>query len=159
MRIPRSIPLLAAALLFACGGDDESNPVNGNGDKAVEAIDVPSAYVFDSRFTEGESSVAYSGQTVRNLLLQDLKILTDSVGKDGAQPVSVQEMLDLYAYDDALDLESRTTTGDRPALESRYSSISTGKNLVGKISGDAVIGYGKTADELVRGWFEVIAAN
>lgn len=159
MRIPRSIPLLAAALLCACGGDDDSNPVNGNGDKAVEAIDVPSAYVFDSRFTEGESSVAYSGQTVRNLLLQDLKILTDSVGKDGAQPVSVQEMLDLYAYDDALDLESRTTTGDRPALESRYSSISTGKNLVGKISGDAVIGYGKTADELVRGWFEVIAAN
>ncbi|MCY3737671.1 MAG: DUF4856 domain-containing protein [Gemmatimonadaceae bacterium] len=159
MRAPRSTLLLAPALLIACGGDDDKNPVDGNGGETPGEIEVPSAYVFDSRFSEGESSVAYSGQTVRNLLLQDLKILIDSAGKDGARPISVQEMLDLYDYDDALDLQSRTTTGDRPAVESRYSAISTGKNLSGKISGDVVIGYGRTADELVRGWFEVIAAN
>ena len=159
MRTARSILLLTAAALVACGGDDDKNPVDGNGGGTPGTIDVPSAYVFDSRFSEGESSVAYSGQTVRNLLLQDLKILIDSMGKDGARPVSAQEMLDLYEYDDALDLESLTTTGDRPAVERRYSALSTGKNLSGKISGDVVIGYGQTADQLVRGWFEVIAAN
>ena len=46
-----------------------------------------------------------------------------------------------------------------PVVENRYSSISTGKNLSGKISSEVVIGYGKTADELVREWFEIIAAN
>ena len=97
---------------------------------------MPPAYVFDSRFVEGESSVAYSGQTVRNLLLQDLKVLIDSLAKDGAQPIAVQDMLDLYAYDDALNLQSLSTAGALPVLESRYSSISTGKSLVGKISGD-----------------------
>ena len=149
---------LAAVLLIACGGDDDDdNPVGSGG--GGQTIETPSAYAFDSRFTEGESSVAYSGQVVRNLLLQDLKIFIDNLGKDGASSASVQDMLDLYAYDDGYDLESLTTAGSMPVIESRYSSISTGKNLNGKISSDAVIGYGRTADELVRGWFEVIAGN
>ena len=151
---------LTAALLIACGGDDDDdNPLGSGGDGGGQTIETPTAYVFDSRFTEGESSVAYSGQVVRNLLLQDLKIFIDNLGKDGASSASVQDMLDLYAYDDGYDLESLTTAGSMPVVENRYSSISTGKNLNGKISGDAVIGYGRTADELVRGWFEVIAGN
>ena len=157
--LERLVPL-AAALLIACGGDDDDdNPVGSGGGGGGETIEIPTAYVFDSRFTEGESSVAYSGQVVRNLLLQDLKIFIDNLGKDGASSASVQDMLDLYAYDDGYDLESLTTAGSMPVVESRYSSISTGKNLNGKISGDVVIGYGKTADELVRGWFEIIAGN
>ena len=132
MRAPRSTLLLAPALLIACGGDDDKNPVDGNGGETPGEIEVPSAYVFDSRFSEGESSVAYSGQTVRNLLLQDLKILIDSAGKDGARPISVQEMLDLYDYDDALDLQSRTTTGDRPAVEKPVLSHLHGEEPVGQ---------------------------
>ena len=158
MRNLERLVLLAAPLLIACGGDDDDdNPVGSGG--GGQTIETPTAYVFDSRFTEGESSVAYSGQVVRNLLLQDLKIFIDNLGKDGASSASVQDMLDLYAYDDGYDLESLTTAGSMPVIESRYSSISTGKNLNGKISSDVVIGYGRTADELVRGWFEVIAGN
>lgn len=158
MRNLERFVLLAAPLLIAFGvGDDDDNPVGSGG--GGQTIETPTAYVFDSRFTEGESSVAYSGQVVRNLLLQDLKIFIDNLGKDGASSASVQDMLDLYAYDDGYDLESLTTAGSMPVIESRYSSISTGKNLNGKISSDAVIGYGKTANELVRGWFEVIAGN
>ena len=158
MRNLERFVLLAAPLLIACGGDDDDdNPVGSGG--GGQTIETPTAYVFDSRFTEGESSVAYSGQVVRNLLLQDLKIFIDNLGKDGASSASVQDMLNLYAYDDGYDLESLTTAGSMPVVENRYSSISTGKNLNGKISSDAVIGYGRTADELVRGWFEVIAEN
>ncbi len=147
---------VSCIFLYACGSDeDDDTDVNGD----VSKIEVPQAYVFDSRFEEGASSVSYSGQVVRNLLLQDLKSVTDSVGKDGASPISVDDMLNLYAYDDALNLKTRTSTGSTPALESNYSALSTGKNLVGKISDAPVIGYDMTADELVRGWMSEIAEN
>lgn len=146
--------IVVSLFLTACGSDEDPDPTDGEGN-----IDVPQAYVFDSRFEEGASSVSYSGQVVRNLLLQDLKSLTDSVGKDGAKPVSVDDLMQLYAYDDALDLTTRTSTGSLGALEDKYSSLSTGKNLVGKISGDPVVGYNRTADELVQDWFKAIADN
>ncbi len=146
--------IVASLFLSACGSDEEPDPIDEEGN-----IEVPQAYVFDSRFEEGVSSVSYSGQVVRNLLLQDLKSLTDSVGKDGAKSVTVDDLLQLYAYDDALNLTTRTSTGSLGALEDKYSALSTGKNLVGKISGDPVIGYNRTADELVRDWFEEIADN
>ena len=149
---------IASLFLSACGSDEEDN-TNELEESGSEAIPVPQAYVFDSRFVEGESSVSYSGQVVRNLLLQDLKSLTDSVGKDGGRPITVQDMLQLYEYDDALNLKTGTSTGAAPALESQYSSLSTGKNLVGKISDEPVIGYNRTADDLVREWFEAIAEN
>lgn len=147
---------ISSLFLYACGGDDDDD--NGALDDETK-IEVPQAYVFGSRFEEGTSSVAYSGQVVRNLLLQDLKAVTDSVGKDGASPISVDNMLNLYAYDDGLNLETRTSTGSIPALENNYSALSTGKNLVGKISDAPVIGYDITADELVRDWFGQIAEN
>jgi hypothetical protein len=158
--------LLLVTSLFIIGcGDDETEDVEDLllEEEAAAAgttlIEVPPAYVFDSRFVQGESSVAYSGQTVRNLLLQDLKVLIDSLAKDGAKPVAVQDMLNLYAYDDTLNLKSLSTAGAMPVLESHYSAISTGKSLDGKISGDVVIGYNRTADDLVREWFQIIADN
>ena len=152
------IVLITVASLFlsACGSDEDDDASDTETDATIE---IPQAYVFDSRFVEGESSVSYSGQVVRNLLLQDLKALTDSVGKDGARPVDVSDMLKLYEYDDALNLKTLTTTGALPALESHYSALSTGKNLVGKISDEPVIGYNRTADDLVREWFKGIADN
>ncbi len=153
--------LLAIVSLFlsACGSDDEDDNTEVLEDDGSGTISVPQAYVFDSRFIDGDSSVSYSGQVVRNLLLQDLKSLTDSVGKDGGQPITVQDMLKLYEYDDALKLKTRTNTGSVSTLESQYSSLSTGKNLVGKISDEPVIGYNRPANDLVREWFEAIAKN
>lgn len=154
------VVLLTVTSLFlaACGSDEEGDTeaLEENGDATIA---IPQAYVFDSRFVEGESSISYSGQVVRNLLLQDLKAFTDSIGKDGARPVTVQDMLRFYEYDDALNLKTLTTTGVVPALESRYSSLSTGKNLVGKISDEPIIGYNRPADDLVMEWFKTIADN
>ena len=148
---------IASLFLAACGSDEEDDAEVL--EEGTATIAVPQAYVFDSRFMEGESSVSYSGQVVRNLLLQDLKATTDSVGKDGAHPVAVSDLLKFYEYDDALNLKTLTTTGALSASESHYSALSTGKNLVGKISDEMVIGYNQTADDLVREWFKGIADN
>ena len=98
---------IASLFLSACGSDEEDT-ADELEESGTATIPVPQAYVFDSRFVEGDSSVSYSGQVVRNLLLQDLKSLTDSVGKDGGRPITVQDMLKLYEYDDALNLKTRT---------------------------------------------------
>ena len=154
-----AVLLTVASLFLAACGSDEEDDTNELAQAGEATIAVPQAYVFDSRFVEGESSVSYSGQVVRNLLLQDLKATTDSVGKDGARPVSVQDLLKFYEYDDAMNLKTLTTTGALSASENHYSALSTGKNLVGKISDELVIGYNRTADDLVREWFKMIADN
>ena len=153
--------LLAVTTMFlaSCGSDDDNDDAANELVEQQQGIAVPQAYVFESRFAAGESSVAYSGQVVRNLLLQDLKAFTDSLGKDGARPATLQDMLQFYEYDDALNLTSLTGTGALPPLENKYSSLSTGKNLVGKISDEPAIGYNRTADDLVREWFKIIADN
>ena len=120
---------------------------------------MPTAYTFDSRFQAGKSSVSYGGQVVRQLLIQDLKIFMGNLGKDGATPATLQDLLNFYDHDDALGLQTLTTAG-LPIVETTYASISSGKNLVGKISADIVIGSGgKTADELIREWFDIVVAN
>ncbi|HCK11216.1 MAG TPA: hypothetical protein DHW45_15170, partial [Candidatus Latescibacteria bacterium] len=122
-------------------------------------IEVPTAYTFDSRFEDGKSSVSYSGQVVRQLLIQDLKIFIGNLGKDGATPASLQDLLNFYDHDDALSLQTLTTAG-LPIVETTYASISSGKNLLGKISADVVLGSGgKTADDLIREWFDIVVAN
>ena len=151
---------LASFALFACGDDDDDNPVSSGG-SGSSSVNVPSVYEFESRFTAGQSSVVYTGQTVRNLLLQDLKIFTDALGKDGAQPATAEDMLKFYAHDDSYNMTTLTKPKDgSAALESKYSSISTGKNLNGKIYKETLIEYpGKTADDKVREWIQIIADN
>ena len=53
-------------------------------------------------------------------------------------------------------MTSQTSTAPAP-LEAKYSSISTGKNLIGKIDDEVVYGFGKTADELMTEWFAIVA--
>ena len=54
------------AMFIGCE-DTNDDPV------APSGLETPSSYVFESRFNEGESSVSYSGQGVRNLLINDIK--------------------------------------------------------------------------------------
>ena len=146
--------LLFIGLLFTAGCGNEEDT-----EEEATAIEVPIAYTFNSRFIEGKSSVSYSGQTVRNLLWQDLKILTDSVGKSGAKVVAVADLNKLYDHKDNYNLKSLTTAEAIPLVADSYTAISTGKNLKGKISKDPVVGYDKPADALIQEWFKIIAEN
>lgn len=144
---------IAALLTFAVGcGDDTTEPDD-------TTITVPNAYTFESRFNEGNSSVGYNGQVVRNLLIQDIQTKITELGMPGATPITAAELLALYEYNDASNLTTVTSTGTLPPLEDKYSQIATDKNLSGKISDMTIPGYDKTADQLIRGWFQTIATN
>lgn len=149
------LPALLAGLFLSSCDDSTVDPTPGDGD----TLAVPAAYTFESRFQAGTSSVSYEGQVVRNLLIQDLKTVIDNLGKPGASPVTEAQLLKLYDHSDADNLLSLTTAGSTPVLEAQYNKISTGKKLTDKISGDMVAGTGKTADQLIRGWLQTIAAN
>ena len=56
---------VASLFLVACGSDEDAEDGDLEGETGA-TIEIPQAYVFDSRFVEGESSVSYSGQVVRN---------------------------------------------------------------------------------------------
>ena len=78
MKLKNSLMFLSSLMLFVmigCSTDDDDNDDDG-----ASLIDTPTTYTFESRFSEGESSVSYSGQVVRNLLINDIK------GKWGQMP-------------------------------------------------------------------------
>lgn len=151
--------LFLVSMLPAC---DDAMVDSGDGSGGSD-IAVPQAYSFESRFEEGTSSVAYPGQTVRYLLIQDLKILTDGLAAEGAQPVTKEDLLEYYAYDDSYDKKTLTGTGDQAAKTERYSAIATGKDLAGKATSEyanvALIGREETADELIRAYLDTIATR
>ncbi len=146
--------LLASAFLASCS-DSTVEP----GPPPTDSTAVPSAYVFESRFQAGTSSVAYEGQVVRNLLIQDLKTFIDNLGKPGAVPITSAHLLKYYEHNDADNMAILTTAGPTPLLQTQYNKISTGKKLSDKISADAVFGTGKNANQFIREWFDIIAAN
>ncbi len=147
--------LLIAVFVLLAGCDDGGITDDPGG----EGIPVPSAYAFESRFDEGESSVFYGGQVVRNLLINDLKIGVDGLGKAGATAISEQDLLRLYEHEDGDNLATVTTTGTIPLEEDRYSAIATEKDLTGKLDGAILIGWDRTADDVIREYIQQIAAN
>ncbi len=161
------VPLLAAGLLLA--GCDSNGPEVGddpdNGDDPDDDIEVPASYTFDSRFVDGESAVAYPGQVTRNLLIADLKTLTD--GRAGE--VSRERLFRRYEYtDQALDILLST---DPAPQQAQYPDIATDKSLKGKVtatySDQALIGVGTlagfddgaTADDVITTYLDAIADN
>lgn len=156
------LPLLTVGILLAgCDGAGPSND-DGDGDNTIE---VPSSYTFESRFLEEESAVAYPGQVTRNLLIADIKTITD--GRDGT--VSTEKLMDRYAYD-SQDLDILLETDPSPQQQ-QYTDIATGKSLQGKATAsysdqpligiEAVAGFGSdaTADDVITSYLNQIAAN
>jgi len=111
------------------------------------AFTVPDDYDFTSNFVDGESSVAYSGQTARQVLIADLNSrisgLTEAV--DGPN-WSLATAADVYSYlDYFVSFDSDSNGADAIALSTTpavatehqsYASISSGKDLVGKLAGN-----------------------
>ena len=126
----------AATITALCGGD------SGGGDDLT-------TYEFTSRF-QNTSSVKYTGQTVRNLLIRDIK-------GNVADGVTAAELLVFYNNSDAT--AEIATSSSYDADQTLYHDIST-SNLSGKIASSSfdfdpgnVIGYDMTPDALVNAWF------
>lgn len=148
--------IIGVSTFSACTKKEDNNVTPGS-----TKIEAPTTYTFESRFESGISSISYTGQVVRNLLVQDIKHLIDDAAAAATPPADLKaQILKLYDHKDADNLES-ITKGKHNATftETFYAKIATGKDVPGKISDASVIGYNQTADALLRSWIDKIDAN
>ena len=157
-------------------GDNADNCVdtaNGaqtdtDGDTVGDACDssnAPDTYGdFASSFIEGESSISYTGQVARQMLILGLVNTMTSV-TEGTDVTTVTNAMHDWVDGPTEDLSLAfyTTKGGEPVLNAAtVSAISSGKNLDGKIAGGDGDGGGETSklinDEFF-GWSEGLAAS
>lgn len=145
---------MAAALLLVagCGDDEPTDPGNNQ-------ITVPTSYTFAGRFDAAKSGVDYNAETVRNLLINDLKERIRELGEPGADPSLAQQAAALYDHNDAVNLRSTTGTGTLPAKETQYNRLAAGANLKGMTSADQLRSYDKTTDRMVQDLLATLAQN
>ena len=143
-----SLALSALFALPACGddgGDGTGPDAGGNADAGATLV--PETYTFESRFAPGESSVAYSGQVMRQVLIGEMKNyigrLTQEIDTQQTVP-SVGETtaaLEFYYRFDAgtSGQVPLTITTDPPLMQMVYDDISS-SNLAGKLAGNDLMG-------------------
>ena len=152
--------LLPLLILAACGDPTEED---------VDAGLPPATYTFASRFDADLSSVSYSGQTARQVLIDDLHThlggLTDSIDEQRFTPTDAGDVvgtIDFYfRFDSDSNGDEAISITTEPGLaQTSHADISTGKDLVGKLAGnDAVTDHRDWSTEF-SGWSDQgLAAN
>ena len=98
--------------------------------------------VYEFQNADGDSSVSYTGQICRQVLIHDIKgyisNLDDEVLVDVIVPGSVVTDLNFY-FETASDIGGDVPhqfSADMPLEQLTYGDISSGKNLVGKLAGN-----------------------
>ena len=154
MKLKNSLMFLSSLMLFVivgCSSDDD------NDDDGAALIDTPTEYSFESRFNSGESSVSYSGQVVRNLLINDIKTQmgTDAGSNNPATLVS------MMANDNANQM-ILASAGDMSTMQTKYHDISTShlNDRLTAVDSYIIPGYDANAGTLINGWVqECVAAG
>ena len=154
MKLKNSLMFLSSLMLFVivgCSSDDD------NDDDGAALIDTPTEYSFESRFNSGESSVSYSGQVVRNLLINDIKTQmgTDAGSNNPATLVS------MMANDNANQM-ILASAGDMSTVQTKYHDISTShlNDRLTAVDSYIIPGYDANAGTLINGWVqECVAAG
>ena len=151
------IYVLALSVVFqACSSDSDSS-TDSSDDGGSNDMMAPTTYEYYD--ADGNSTVVYSGQVVRNLIITDIKGLVSS---------DPSLLVGMYENTEANQARTITSgTGSFPAVQSTYGDIS-GSNLNGKIAatGDGygiddctVSGYGMEPDALVRAWMDAASSG
>ena len=138
---------LSFLLMFTIGCEDEEATDN---DTDTMTMETPTEFVFESRFEEhaGESSVSYSGQVVRNLLVNDIKsLIASNVG--GGNTSTINSMM---ANDDP-NLAIYTGSGLN-TVQTKYHDISTSQlnDRLAAVTSYTDPGYGANAQDMITGW-------
>ena len=146
---------VAAALVVctaAAGCSDDDDSMNNNTGQIAQ----PVTYTFESRFQPGESSVAYSGQTKRHLLIETIKSyiggLDDQTFTD-PQPGDVTSSL-VFFYDFSNEggdpsADISLSPGVAPALQQTWGDLGSLASLQEKfpeVDADFmgnIVGYGE----------------
>ena len=153
MKLNNSLLFLSSLMIFVfvgCSSDDD------NDDDGQTLIDTPTSYSFASRFNEGESSVSYSGQVVRNLLINDIKIQMSTDAGSG-NPATLVSMM---ANDNA-DQAILSSAGSMTTVQTKYHDISTShlNDRLTAVESYTIPGYDANAGTLVSGWVQELAAS
>ena len=138
---------LSFLLMFTIGCEDEEAADN---DTDTMTMETPTEFVFESRFEEhaGESSVSYSGQVERNLLVNDIKsLIASNVG--GGNTATINSMM---ANDDP-NLAIYTGSGLN-TVQTKYHDISTSQlnDRLAAVTSYTDPGYGANAQDMITGW-------
>ena len=143
---------LFLVLFVACEDDDATTD---DTTPTPTALQTPTEYVFDSRFTEGESSISYSGQVVRQLLVNDIKTQCGTDAGSG-NPATLLSMMANDNADQAILAADGLTT-----VQTKYHDISTShlNDRLEAVSDYILPGYDANAGTLVNGWLNELAAN
>ena len=152
MKLKNRLMFLSSLMLFAvigCSSDDDD-------DDGVALIDTPTEYSFESRFSSGESSVSYSGQVVRNLLINDIKT---QMGADAGSG-DATTLLSMMANDNA-NQAILSSAGDMSTVQTKYHDISTShlNDRLTAVESYIIPGYDANAGTLVNGWVQECVAN
>ena len=155
---PFSVTLIAFLtiqifLLTGCASDDDM-PVKPNpGGMTVDTTKVDTvAYAFE-RY--GCSSVAHSGQVVRNLLIQDSRKLIQNLALPNATPIEYDDLYKYYGHGGiTIDVETLTET-NKPALISHLPTISGNRDLKHRLNWD----YADEVNNNIESWSQVVSDN
>jgi hypothetical protein len=148
MKLIKGITLLSASMMLAACGSDSDDTI------------APPAYSFNSKVDTTKSSVSYSGQATRQLLISDLKALIGTadlydVTQDQAGKDEVLERLNRVYAVGTKDIDGKLSLSDENVFDGdieatpvsisvnsplvltqqSYSDLSGDKNLQGKIAG------------------------
>ena len=177
------LTLLTLSLSVVACGDNEGEDNKNNTNNANNTdIKTPTTFVFLD--AQGKDTVAYSGQTSRHVLIEDLKTyigkMTEEIIQSRFEPTEpgsvVAELNYYFRFDgDANDDNPFTLTTTPPPLQTTYGSISTKKDLIGKLAGNDAStdhknwnggdfkgwkqGQPASPTALIDAWFATIEAN
>ena len=145
---------LSFMLMFTIGCEDEEVADN---DSETTALETPAEFVFESRFEEhaGESSVYYSGQVVRNLLVNDIKT---QIGTDAGSG-DATTLLSMMANDDPNRMILTSTTPS--SMQTKYHDISTShlNDRLNAVSDYILPGYEMNAGDAISAWVTDAVTN
>ena len=148
----RVLSLIMISMFIYTGCEDDHDH---DDDEKVVKITEPATYTFNSRFADGVSSVSYSGQVVRNLLINDIKT---QMGTDAGtkNPATLVSMMANDNADRAILSASGMTT-----VQTKYHDISTShlNDRLTAVASYTLPGSDANAGALVNGWVQETVAN
>lgn len=142
------ISALTTIFFIGCEDSDSS-------DSSTPALTTPTVYEFESRFSSGVSSVSYTGQVVRQLLINDIK--TQAGTDAGSGDASV--LLSMMANDDT-DRVILTTTNPA-SMQTTYREISSShlNDRLDAVSSYTLTGYNHNAGDQISEWVTDLVNN
>ena len=143
-------------LVLACGTERDVDTGSDIIDTAETTTEFPISYDFQN--AEGESSVSYSGQVCRQVLINDVKVYISNLDARISSEVVIPEEVsnDLFFYLDTVadvgaDVAHSFAT-ELDADQQTYGAISSGKNLLAKLAGNDSVTDHKDWSREFRGW-------